>query len=126
MNYNESEIRKIMQHVVWDYEIDPYELYLIVLHNKKSDTHFTRKKIFIRMLERLTWYDLINVLGIDYIKKNLSEEIIKNIRFKNLKDRYEFIRKILQGETVSFTGWSDENRKRIKHSLLSNRWYSIT
>ncbi|MFZ1976582.1 MAG: hypothetical protein WAV76_01390, partial [Bacteroidota bacterium] len=63
------------------------------------------------------------ILGIEKVKLLLKKETIANIRQKELRERYEFIRKILFGEAVSFTGWGDEYYQKIKHTLFSNRWY---
>ena len=120
---SKKDIREIMKLIIWDYNIDPYKLYEVVIGKRDRIGQFNAQKVLVRMLERLTWYDLLELLGIDFIKKSLSKEIINKIRFKDLKNKYEFTRKVLQGEPVSFSGWSIEARKRVKHTLLSNRWY---
>jgi hypothetical protein len=76
-----------------------------------------------RMFERLNWHELMDILGVDRIKKLLTKESISRIRFPELRERYEFIRKILSREPVSFTGWGDAYHQRIKHTLFSDRWY---
>jgi hypothetical protein len=76
-----------------------------------------------RMFERLSWYDLVKLFGIDELKRQLTEEAISRIRIETLREKYEFARDILHGNTVSFSGWSPEYREKIKHTLLSNRWY---
>lgn len=80
-------------------------------------------KIFVRMLERLGWHDILTIVGVETVKALLSKEIISTIRQPELRERYEFIRSILFGETVSFTGWGDEYYQKIKHTLFSDRWY---
>lgn len=119
-----SEIRKLLDPIVWDYNIDSYDLYELALKRKARVDGFTQEKALLRMLERLSWYDLICLFGMDGLKRLLDKEIISRLRIQGQKERYEFIRKVLQGETVSFSGWSPESREKIKHTLLSNRWYS--
>jgi len=114
---------KILSKIYWDYNIPGEKLYSILL-GKASESFPGREKVFTRMLERLGWYDILDILGIDLIKELLTKEIIKKIRHAELREKYEFIRKILSGETLSFTGWGDEYYRKIKHTLFSNRWYS--
>jgi hypothetical protein len=75
------------------------------------------------MLERLNWYDLLEILGLDIIKQVLDQNTIDGLRHHELREKYGFLRKVLSGENVSFTGWGDEYYQQIKHTLFSNRWY---
>lgn len=119
---SKENIEKKIKSVFWDYNVDPGELYQIVLEKKHGEGFLNKEYVFKRILERLSWYEIIEIFGLDFLKRNLTAKIIFEIRNTTLKSRYEFIRKILQGETLSFTGWSIENRKRLKSSVLSHRW----
>ncbi len=117
-----EEKQNTLKKIFWDYSFSGHELYSI--HEKKKDTEsITQEKIFIRMLERLGWHAVLDILGVEKVKLLLKKETIANIRQKELRERYEFIQKILFEETVFFTGWGDEYYQRIKHTLFSNRWY---
>jgi hypothetical protein len=118
-----EQIEKILRPILWDYNIDPCELFEVAIGNKERIGSFNQKKALVRMFERLSWYDLINLFGIGQLTKLLTEEAISGIRIRELRERYEFVRKILYGETVSFSGWSPEYREKIRHTLLSDRWY---
>lgn len=120
--FHNDVIEQKIRNVFWDYNINPHELYLIATDKKPGKGFFNKEYLLKRLLERLSWYEIIEIFGIDYIKVNLTPKIIFGIRNPILKRRYEFIRKVLQGEALSFTGWSDENRKRLKSSVLSHRW----
>jgi hypothetical protein len=114
---------KTLRNIFWDYNVEPDEIYLILKKEKEEDKFFSREKILLRILERMGWYEVLELLGKDYLKKNLTVSLLRKIRNPNIKIRYEILRKFLQGEALSFTGWSDENSKRLKTSLLSERWY---
>jgi hypothetical protein len=120
---NKEQIRKILQPIIWDYNIDPVDFFEVAVGMKDSVGFFNQEAALIRMLERLSWYDLIYLFGINKLSILLRKEIIARLRMKELREQYEFARKILQGEPVSFSGWSPEYREKIKHTLLSNRWY---
>ena len=117
-----EEKQNTLKKIFWDYSFSGHELYSIL--EKKNDTEYiTQEKIFIRMLERLGWHAVLDILGIEKVKLLLKKETIANIRQKELRERYELIQKILFEETVFFTGWGDEYYQKIKHTLFSNRWY---
>jgi hypothetical protein len=120
---NKKEILSRMKLLTWDYDVDPWKLYEVITGKIDKAGPFTREMVFLRMMERLSWYDCIHLLGIEFLRKELEPSLIKKIRFKALREKYEFARKVLQGKTVPSSGWSAENRERIKHSLLSDRWY---
>ena len=121
-NISESSLA-IIKSIFWDYNVDPEVLYKVLNGEVECYFHLTKDRILIRMLERLNWYDILNVVGFDYMKENLTKEIIANLRFKALKEKYEFVRKILQGEPVPSDGWDIEYRKKVQSTLLSHRWY---
>lgn len=120
---NKAGIQTALRGIIWDYDVDPDELFEVITGKREKSGPFDAERIFVRMLERLSWYELIELLGLEFIKNHLSEDIIRKIRFKALRGRYETIRKVLSGDPLSFSGWDHEYREKIKHTLLSNRWY---
>ncbi|MDM8552131.1 hypothetical protein QUF72_18750 [Desulfobacterales bacterium HSG2] len=118
-----TQIRKFLRPIVWDYQIDPYELFEVATGKKERAGSFTREKALIRMIEYLGWYDLLRLFGLSELSELLTRDVISGLRPAELQEKYEFVRKILQGETVSFSGWSPEYRKKTEHTLLSDRWY---
>lgn len=120
---SEDQIRNILKGVVWDYDIDPYDLYLVALGGKQPIGFFNSERSLLRFLERLSWYQLLDVFGADFLRKNLTSDLIGKIWPRGLRERYEIIRGLLQGEAISPSGWSSENRNRLAASVLSDRRY---
>ena len=118
---NEEKYR-VLKSIFWDYNVKLLPLEKIVERDLNSIDSYELKLIIRRMLERLNWYELLDILGLDLIKKFLTTEIIGSLRNKELKDRYERIRRILFNEPLPFTGWDPEYREKIKSTLLSYRW----
>jgi hypothetical protein len=118
-----EQINKILKPILWDYQINPCDFFDVATGKKAQIGSFDQTKALIRILERLSWYDLVNLFGIDGLAELLEKNVISRIRIKELREKYEFARKILHKETVSFSGWSPEYREKIKHRLLSDRWY---
>jgi hypothetical protein len=121
MTYEEKY--KALTNIFWDYNINLLPFNRVIERDSGSIDDYEWKLILNRMLERLSWYELLEILGVDLIKKSLTRETIGKLRNKELKERYERIRRILFKEPLPLSGWDPEYRKRIKATLLSNRWY---
>ena len=120
-----EEKYKALKKIFWDYNIALLPLNKIAEGDFKSIDAYEFKLLLNRMLERLSWYELLEILELAAIKEYLTIETISKIRFVELRDKYEYLRKVLSGEPLSFTGWGDAYYSKIKHTLFSNRWYSI-
>ena len=118
-----EEKYKILKTIFWDYNTERLNLDKVISMDFSSIDEYEFKLILNRMLERLSWYEMLDIVGVELIKKHLTAEVIGRLRSKELKDRYERIRRILFKEPLPFSGWDSEYRKRIKATLLSNRWY---
>ena len=123
MELTRQRIEMIIKPVLWGYQIDPYEFYELAIGRRKRIGLFTPERALLRLLERLNWYELLELFGMEFLRKKLTKSLIANIHNAHLRRKYEFIRKILQGETVSFSRWGSAPHQRTEHTLLSNRWY---
>jgi len=108
----------------WDYNIELLPLDKIVNMQFDVIDKYEFDLVISRMLERLNWPDLLDILGVDKLKKILVSGSLNRLRSNELKDRYERIRRILFKESLPLSGWDPEYIKRIKTTLLSNRWYA--
>jgi hypothetical protein len=84
-----------LKSIIWDYDVSPGELYEVITGQRLKAGPFTFDRLFVRMLERLSWYELIDFLGMEYLKQHLSQRVIDKVRFKTLRGRYETVRKLL-------------------------------
>lgn len=120
---NEQQYR-CLKRLAWDYNISVEEI-LAVLTGKVSHAgHWDFERLLIRMLERLSWYDLLEFFDRSILEKWLVPEILSQLRFLEQRKKYERLGKILRGEVVPSTKWGPRYRSEIKNSLFSNRWYS--
>ncbi len=77
----------------------------------------------IRLLERMPWYDLVELFGLSGLKKMITGERIRLLRDPLLKEHYKCARQLLHKEPLSISGWRPEYRKKIRATLLSDRRY---
>jgi len=115
---------RILKRLTCDYNIPVEDIYALIRGEKSHAGHRDFDHLFIRMLERLRWYDLFDLLGRESIQKKLIPEILQQIHPSEKRKKYERLGKILRGELVSFTKWGSEYSQKIQDTLFSNRCYS--
>ena len=118
-----TQKRSIIKSLVWDYHIREDRLLEVLLGLREKEGPFDQRKIFLRVLERLPWHDILDVLGKERIVQLLTPEQILKLRFPEQRRRYEQIRKILQGKPVPLSGWDPRHRETYRRALISNRWH---
>jgi hypothetical protein len=111
-----QKIEALLKRVVWDYNLDPVLLFRISSGENSPIGYFTKEKALARIFERLQWYDLIELYGINFIRDNLTAGVINKIHNQEIRRKYELVRDYLQGKAVSFPGWYSKTGKRFKPS----------
>jgi len=82
-----ERIRDIMRHVVWDYDVDPHELHEVAVGTRGAIGHFDAERVLPRMLERRSWYDVLELLGTDGLRTRLTPRVIALIRHEDVRER---------------------------------------
>ncbi len=113
----------ILKSLAWDYHVHGDRLFEVLIGLRRKEGPFDQEKIFIRVIERLPWHDVLKIMGREKVKQLLTPECIAKLRFPEQRQRYERIRKILHGEPLSLSGWDPRHRETYKRSILSNRWH---
>ncbi len=119
---SKEEQLQLLRTTFWDYNPPETDLLEVVTGFSKEGL-IPRENIFVRMLERLGWHEILEIIDVQTVKELLTPSVISRIRQPELRERYEFIRSVLSGSPLSFAGWGDEYYQRIKHTLFSDRWY---
>ena len=120
----QKHLYKALKRMVWDYDIPVEDLYDVIQGKKSHAGHWDFDHLLIRMLDHLSWYDLLDLLGRRTLEEKLVPEILQKIRSPEKRKKYERLGRILRGEPVSFTKWGPEYCQEIRGTLFSNRWYS--
>ena len=114
----------ILKRINWDYAISSKDIEAVIKGEQEYAGHWNYDKLLIRMLETLSWYELLEIVGQEQLKKKLVPEILSKLRNSEIQAKYERIGKILRGESVPFTRWNPEYCQKLRDSFFSNRWYS--
>lgn len=64
----------------------------LIFEGKKETFSLTREKLIARMLLSVQWYDLLDVFGAKEVKSFLSDDILSNIRFKDVRENFIYAR----------------------------------
>ena len=124
INLSPEEKLDLMGSLNWDYLDKPEDMLAVIEGRLESSGAFTREKLFVRSLERLSWHYTVALWGIDAIKELYTPGLAGRIWPKDLRQRYDFALTILRREPVSPARWGDEYYKQVWRPVLSNRWYS--
>lgn len=100
---NPIDRNKIFSQLAWDYNISIDEIEAVLLHKKQSAGHYTRETLFRKILETYPWFTIVSIFPLSDIKMLLSDDTIKQLRSKSLRNQYEFINERLQ-KALSIAG----------------------
>jgi hypothetical protein len=114
---------RCLKRICWDYDISPEEMFAVIGGEQSHAGHWNRDDLLVRMLERLSWYDLLEFYSPESLAEKLTTEVVQRVYLNEKRAKYERLAKILRGETVPFTKWGSEYREQCKNTLFSNRWY---
>lgn len=86
---------ELMKSLMWDYNIPP-EHCLEVLEGKREKAgHYNEKTLFRKLLESYRWFTILKILSLKRIAELLTTDVISSLRFKSLRNNYEFVRQRL-------------------------------
>lgn len=92
----QSEKRKLFEQLSWDYRISADDLEAVLKGEKDHAGHFTKEKLFIRLLETYPWFTIVQIITIDEIQQLLTDQVISRLRSPSLRKKYEFVMYRLQ------------------------------
>ncbi len=95
-----SETEQLLAKAFWDVDADPGELYRLLTGESEKAGHITRERLYSRLMETFSWYQVLEIVPGDQIKNMLDENIISKLRNKTLQKRYETLAEILRRNNV--------------------------
>jgi len=87
---------KVLKAIMWDYAISPNDMEDLLDGKIVRAGHYTREKLFAKMLIGLPWYTIIQLLPVEDVKEMLTSEVIAVLWPKSVQKQYEYVRKRLQ------------------------------
>lgn len=93
---NTQQRHKVLQSIMWDYSISTSDMDKLLDGKIDKAAHYTREKLFVKMLKGLPWFTIIQVLPVENVKEMLTDEVIGALWPKSVQKQYEYVRKRLQ------------------------------
>jgi hypothetical protein len=123
MTLSREEKLDMMRTLNWDYLDKSEDMLAVIEGNLDSSGAFTRDRLFVRSLERLSWYSIIGLWGVETVKRLYTPELAGRIWPKSMRQRYDFALAVLRRAPISTSRWGDEHYKQMRNTVFSNRWY---
>ena len=73
---NRQQRHKVLQSVMWDYTISTSDMDKLLDGKIDKAGHYTREKLFAKMLKSLPWFTIIQFWPVENIKEMLTEAVI--------------------------------------------------
>ena len=118
-----EEKLRLMRSLNWDYLVTPEDMLAVIEGKLKSSGAFTQDRLFVRSLERLTWYSVVGLWGVEAIKELYTPELAGRIWPKSRRRDFDFALAVLRRETLPPTRWGDEYYKSQRNRFFSNGRY---
>jgi hypothetical protein len=81
---------------MWDYKISAADVDGVLQGKRDKVAHYNKQSIFIKLLESYSWFTIVQLFSPDELRQLLSDDVIKKLRFKSLRTKYEFVQKRLR------------------------------
>lgn len=93
---NIEDRHTIFRQIMWDYNISAVDVEEVLEGKRDTIEHYNKQAIFIKLLESFSWFTIVQLFSPDELRQLLSDDVIKKLRFKTLRTKYEFVQKRLQ------------------------------
>ena len=74
------EGQNFLSSIIWDYKVDPARLREVLMGSRQKEGPFDQEKIFLRVLERLPWHDILDLPGKERVTQLLTTGTITRLR----------------------------------------------
>jgi hypothetical protein len=91
-----EERHNILRQIMWDYNISAVEIDAVFKGKAEKAGHYDKKALFVKLLESYSWFTVVQLFSPGELRQLLSDDVIKKLRFKSLRTKYEFVQKRLQ------------------------------
>ena len=90
-----TEKNKLLNQILWDYNISIEELDDVLTGKKTRAGHYTLEMLFQKMIETYSWFTIIQLFTPNDIQFLLTNQTISKLRSPSLRKKYEFVQKRL-------------------------------
>ena len=96
MTIETTEKNKLLNQILWDYDISNEDIEAVLNGEKKLAGHYTREMLFQKLIESYPWFTIIQLFTPDEIQLLLTSQVVSKLRSPSLRKQYEFVQKRLR------------------------------
>lgn len=97
MKFSEDKKRELLHKLFWDKNVD-IEYVLKLLEGGPEQFPGDKVNLYCRLLTTYGWYTLLKLIPSDRLKNEaLSETVIERLFPNELREKYQYARKVLSG-----------------------------
>ena len=93
---NKKERHKLFRQIMWDYDISAVDVEAVLQGKRDTIAHYDKQAIFVKLLESYSWFTIVQLFSPEDLRQLLTDDVVKKLRFKSLRTKYEFVQKRLQ------------------------------
>jgi hypothetical protein len=124
MKLTRKEKLALMQSLNWDYKVSPKDMLAVVEGKKElAGGIFDIDRLFVRAIERMSWYNIVALFGIDAIKKLYTPKLSRRLRSREIRSEYDFVVSVLRGKPLPAARWGSKSCERLRNPFLPDRRY---
>ena len=91
-----EDLKQALRQSVWDYDVTDADL-ADIFEGRKRTFSLNREKLCARLLVSVHWYRLLDLLGRPGVMALLEDEVLRQIRHRDVRDRFVYARRLLGG-----------------------------
>jgi hypothetical protein len=99
--FSEKQIKTLLSKLYWDMEINPDELYSLLIGETDKIGHIQQSNLFYRILISYDWYTILKLIPPKEFNKLLEDDILNRIHPKDLKEKYLYARNVISKKNLS-------------------------
>jgi len=93
---NKEERYILFKQIMWDNSLSPDDIEALLQGMNEKIGRYDKNAVFIKLLESFSWFTILQLFSPEELRNLLSDDVVKRLRFKSLKTKYEFVQKRLQ------------------------------
>ena len=109
-----------------DYRYQPDDVAEVLRGHRERVGHLDRPALFVRMLQTMPWQRIVTALTLDEVRALLTPETHCAALATILAGALCTNPGLLRADPVPPAEWSADHARRLRSSVLSDRWYRTT
>ena len=81
--------------VSWDITYSPEQLYDLLTRKVERIDGFTRNQLYTKIVNSFYWHQVRHIIPEDQLEEALSEEVIRCLFPRDLREKYRYVRSLL-------------------------------